>query len=70
MNFDAITDAISLVFDTLKNDEESKEIIEKIDKAESDSEIKEGLRLAADRLDAVNPSVAKVVREKAKGFAF
>lgn len=70
MNFDSITDACLLVFDTLKDDEESADLLEKIDTADGDSAIKEGLRDAVKRLDVVNPAVAKTVREKAKGFAF
>jgi len=70
MNFGNISDACLLVFDTLGEDEESAEIIEMIDSADGDSAIKEGLRKAVERLDIVNPAVAKVVREKAKGFAF
>lgn len=70
MNFDSITDACLLVFDTLRDDEESVELLEKIDSADGDEAIKEGLRDAAKRLDIVNPAVARAVREKAKGFAF
>lgn len=70
MNFDKISDACLLVFDTLKDDNESSEIIELIDEADGDEAIKKGLKLAVERLDIVNPAVAKTVREKAKGFAF
>ena len=70
MNFEGITQACLLVFDTLRDDEESQEIIELIDGADGDDAIKDGLRKAVARLDIVNPSVAKEVREKAKGFAF
>ena len=70
MNMEAISHACLLVYDTLKDDEESVELIEQIDSAEGDEAIKDGLRKAAERLDVVNPAVAKAVREKAKGFAF
>ncbi len=70
MNTQNISDACMLVFDTLRNDKDSVEIIELIDEAEGDTQIKDGLKKAAARLDIVNPAVAKTVREKAKGFAF
>lgn len=70
MNFEGISRACMLVFDTLRDDEESQEIIELIDTAEGDDAIKSGLQKAVVRLDVVNPAVAKEVREKAKGFAF
>lgn len=70
MDFDNIQDACLLVFDTLKNDPVSEEIITLIDEAEGDNDIKKGLKKAVDRLDIVNPAVSKVVKEKAKGFVF
>ena len=70
MNMDAISDACLLVYDTLKDDPESVECLTLIDEAVGDHQIKRGLVLAAKRLDVLNPAVAKVVREKAKGFAF
>ena len=70
MNFQQISDASLLVFDTLKDDSESQDIIAMIDEAEGDKDIKKGLQLAAERLDVVNPAVAKEIRVKAKGFAF
>jgi len=70
MNFEGISQACMLVFDTLRDDEESQEIIDLIDTAEGDDAIKSGLQKAVLRLDVVNPAVAKEVREKAKGFAF
>jgi len=70
MNFNNVSDAIMLVFDTLKDDPESVEIIELIDTAEGDEAIKDGLRKAVKRLDVVNLAVSKTVQEKAKGFAF
>jgi len=67
---DAINDACLLVFDTLSNDPESEELIQQMDEAENDDDIKEGLRKAVLRLDEINPAVAKEVRAKAQGFAF
>ncbi len=70
MGYQSIQDACLLVFDTLKDDVESEDIIALIDEADGDEAIKEGLKKAAIRLDSVNPAVAKAVREKARGFAF
>jgi len=39
-----------MVFDELKNDDKSSEIIELIDQGESDTEIKEGLTKGIERL--------------------
>ena len=64
MDFDNVSEAIMLVFDTLINDSESVDILEAIDSAGSDDELKDGLRKAICRLDDYNPSVAKIVREK------
>jgi hypothetical protein len=63
-----IMDACLLVFDTLRDDKESEDIIILIGEAEGDDDIKEGLILAIKRLEIVNPSVAKVVRDKTQGF--
>ena len=70
MNFNNVSEAIMLVFDTLRYDPESAEIIELIDTAEGDGAIKDSLRKAVKRLDVVNPAVSKTVQEKTKGFAF
>ncbi len=70
MNVEAISDASLLVYDTLKDDDESQEILEMIDEAGGDEELKEGLKRAVIRLDDVNPAVAKAVREKLKGFVY
>lgn len=72
MNFENVSSALMLVFDTLRedDDQDSIEIIEMIDTAPGDFAIKEGLKRAVVRLDVVNPEVANKVRELAKGFAF
>jgi hypothetical protein len=70
MDFENITQACLLVYDTLKDDPMSQELIEQIDSADGDESIVEGLRRAVIRLETVNPAVAREVREKAKGFAF
>ena len=51
MNFEGISQACMLVFDALRDDKESQEIIELIDSATGDDAIKDGLRKAVNRLD-------------------
>lgn len=72
MNIDLIGDACLLVYDTLKDDKDeiSKRALKMIDEGDSEEIVKKGLQLAVIRLDVLNPSVAKSVREKAIGFAF
>jgi hypothetical protein len=70
MDFNSITKACLLAFDALRNDPESAAVVQFLDEAESDDELKEALRNAAFRLDVVNPAAATQVRELAKGFAF
>lgn len=68
MSLEGISEAIMLVFDTLMNDSESAAIIEGIDSAGTDDELRDVLRVAIVRLDTYNPSVAKITREKLRGF--
>ena len=68
MSLEGISEAIMLVFDTLMNDSESADILEGIDSAGTDDELRDVLRVAIVRLDTYNPSVAKIAREKLRGF--
>lgn len=68
MGFNDIGDAILLIFDTLRNDEESQYLIEEMDCADDDASLKSCIHRAVNRLDTVNPSVAKVIRDKTKGY--
>ncbi len=70
MLLNSITTACLLAFDALRNDPESAAVVQFLDEAEGDEELKEALRNAAFRLDVVNPDAAKRVRDLAKGFAF
>jgi len=72
MNYENITKACLLVFDILRHDDDlaSKKTIELIDNAETDDEIRNGLREAVVRLDIIRPDIANEIREKTKGFAF
>lgn len=53
-----------LAYDVLKYDEKSKEIIKALDEEETDAGIIEAIKKAAQRLDDVNPLVAKTIRKK------
>jgi hypothetical protein len=71
MNMDDIGAACLMVYDELKDDPESADLIEKIDTAEGDAAIKEGLRGAVERLEALGKiAIANDIRRKASGFAF
>lgn len=68
--FDEISDAILLIFDTLKEDksEEAQTLIKKIDTVEEDRILKQALRDAITYLEPIKPTVAKIVKEKTRGF--
>jgi ribosomal protein L7Ae-like RNA K-turn-binding protein len=71
MDMDDIGAACLMVYDELKDDAESADLIEKIDTAEGDDAIKEGLREAVKRLEALEKfAIANDIRKKATGFAF
>lgn len=62
MNFENTGKAILLVFDELKDDEQSTSIIDAIDGGETDAEIAEGLRNGVARLKELGKdSIAKEV---------
>lgn len=71
MNMDEIGSAILMAYDALKDDPESAAMLERIDSAEGDEAIKEGLRDAVKRLEALDKrSIADDIRKKTTGFAF
>jgi len=70
MNLDKVMEVTLLIYDTLRNDDESKGTIDLLDSAESNDDFKKGFQLAVERLKIVNPYVARTVMEKTKGFAF
>lgn len=71
MNFDNIGSALMMVYDELKNDKASKKLIAKIETAESDAQIKEGLRAGVKRLRELDKNtLADDIEKKTKGFAF
>lgn len=71
MNIENISKALMMVFDELKDDENSQEIIQDIDEADNDDQIKKGLRNGVSRLRELGKTaLADDVENKTKGFAF
>jgi hypothetical protein len=71
MSFDNIGSAMTMLFDELKDDPESTIIIELIDEAENDDQIKAGLRDGVKRLRELGKNaLADDIEKKTKGFAF
>jgi ribosomal protein L7Ae-like RNA K-turn-binding protein len=71
MYFDNIGSAIMMIYDELKKDKKSKKLIDKIDKATTDDQIKAGLREGVERLRELGKTaIAEDIESKTKGFAF
>ncbi len=71
MNFDNIGSAMTILFDELKNDKDSKKLIKQIDGATSDAQIKKGLVAGVKRLRELDKNaIADDIEKKTKGFAF
>lgn len=71
MSFDNIGSAMMLLFDELKDDPQSQSLIQEIDEAEDDSQIKSGLRKGVKRLRELGKNaLADDIEKKTKGFAF
>jgi hypothetical protein len=71
MYFDNIGSAMMMIYDELKKDKKSKSLIKKINKAQSDDQIKEGLREGVKRLRELEKNaLADDIEAKTKGFAF
>jgi hypothetical protein len=71
MNMDSISNALLMLVDALRDDEESVAIIELIDTAEGDGEIIEGLKRGVERLETLGKNaIADDIRKKTIGFAF
>lgn len=71
MSFDNIGSAMMMLYDELKKDKASKSLIKKIDAAESDKQLKEGLVAGVNRLRELGKNnLADDIVNKAKGFAF
>lgn len=68
---DKISNACLLIFDALVNDEKSESLIERIDGATSDNEIKQGIREGVERLRELGQTaLANQIENDTKGFAF
>jgi hypothetical protein len=71
MNFDNFGSALMVIYDELKNDKDSKALVKKIDMAESDKQIKEGIVAGVKRLRELGKNaLADDIEKKTKGFAF
>lgn len=71
MSFEDIGSAMTILFDELKNDKQSKKLIKQIDRATSDADIKKGIVAGVKRLRELGKnSLADDLEKKTKGFAF
>jgi hypothetical protein len=71
MDMEGISSACLIIYDELKDDKSAREIIAKIDEAEGDDDIKEGIRLAVTKIEQNGKiTLANEIRKKTAGFAF
>lgn len=71
MNNANISSAMMMLFDELRDDEKSQELIRDIDEADNDDQIKKGLVAGVKRLRELGKNaLADDVEKKTKGFAF
>lgn len=71
MNMDAISSAMMMLFDELKDDAKSKKLIDKMDSASTDAQLKSGLKEGVKRLRELGKNaLADDIEKKTKGFAF
>lgn len=71
MNTENIGSAMMMIYDELKNDKQSKNLIKQIDEAGDDDAIKNGIKKAVKRLRELGKNaLADDVEKKTKGFAF
>lgn len=69
MDFEKIQSAMLILFDELKDDPESADIIETIDSAEGDHQLKQGMEKGIQRLrDLGKEQLAKDLEDKIKGW--
>jgi len=67
MSFDDINSAMLMIYDELKDDAASKKLINKIDKAKSDKDLKEGVIAAIKRLRELDKNaLANDIEKKTK----
>lgn len=71
MNMDNIGSAMMMIYDELKNDKQSEALIEQIDGATEDKDIKAGIVAGVKRLKELGKiALAEDIEKKTKGFAF
>lgn len=71
MNTDNISSACLMLYDELVNDKASKKLINKIDKATTNKQIKDGIVAGVNRLRELGKNhLADDICKKTKGFAF
>lgn len=71
MNTENISSACLMIYDELKNDKPSKSLINKIDKAKNDEQIKAGIVAGVKRIRELGKiTLANEIEKKTKGFAF
>lgn len=68
-NFDDINSAMLMIYDELKDDKKSKKLINKIDKATTDQQIREGAKEAIARLRELGKNaLADTIEQKTKAL--
>jgi hypothetical protein len=71
MSTDKIGSSLMILFDELRDDEKSQEIIQDIDEADNDDQIKRGIKAGVLRLRELGKNaLADDIEKKTKGFAF
>ena len=69
MNFENISSAMLMLFDELKDDKNSKKLIEKMDTADSDEKLKKELTKGIKRLRELDKNaLADDIEKKIKGW--
>lgn len=69
MNFDNISSAMMILFDELKDDKKSEKLIEQIDSASGDPELKKGMKKGIARLRELKKnSLADDLEKKLAGW--
>jgi hypothetical protein len=69
MSFENISSAMMMIFDELKNDKPSKQLIKKMDNAKSDDDLKAGIKKGVARLRELDKNaLADDIEKKIKGW--
>lgn len=71
MDMNTIGTTMLLIYDELKNDKKSKKLIDQIDRAQKDEDVKKGIVAAVARLRELGKTtLADEIVKNTKGFAF